>query len=73
MSRRLKELLAIGMIGEGIAGFLAPRSYALLWKCGPRPFQDFVDWFAERPHLTRALCMAETGLGLWLTWRETRR
>ena len=73
LQRRLGELLAIALIGEGVAGFLAPRRYVRLWKFGPVPYRAVVDWLAERPALTRVLCVLEAGVGVWLTWRQTHR
>lgn len=63
---RLKELLALAMIGEGVVAMLYPRQHALLWRVGPRPLRGLVGWFADRPRLTRAMATAEVGAGLWL-------
>lgn len=71
LAKRLLELLAIGLIGEGVAGVLTPRRYVRLWEFGPRLLRDVIEWFADRPHLTRLFCVVETGLGIWLTLRTT--
>jgi hypothetical protein len=34
IGRRLGELLAVEMIGEGVAGFLAPDRYTRMWRIG---------------------------------------
>ena len=68
--KQLKELLAIGMIGEGIVGFIKPRRYTLLWKFGPKPYQEFIEKAAEHKGLTRLLCGVEAGLGVWLALRQ---
>jgi hypothetical protein len=67
----LLEILAIGLIGEGVAGLLTPRRYMRLWEFGPQAYRDALDWFVARPHLTRLLCAVEIGLGVCLTLRET--
>ena len=71
--KRLKELLAIGMIGEGIVGLMRPRRYMLLWKFGPKPYQEFIDKAAEHKGFTRLLCGVEAGLGVWLALRQTSK
>ena len=39
---RMKELLALMMIGEGVVGALNPKGHLGLWKIGPRPLREFV-------------------------------
>ena len=73
IGKRLKELLAIGMIGEGVIGFIKPRRFMLLWKFGPKPYQEFIDELAEHKDLTRLLCGVEAGLGVWLALRQTSK
>lgn len=73
IEKRLKELLAIGMIGEGVIGFIQPRKYMLLWKFGPEPYQDFINSIAEHKGITRLLCGVEAGLGVWLALRQTTK
>jgi hypothetical protein len=66
----LKELLALLLIGEGVVGTLYPERYTLLWATGPRPWREFIDWWAKRPGRLRLLCAAEAGVGLWLATRQ---
>jgi hypothetical protein len=70
MSRRIKELAAIAVIGDGVVGFVAPRRHSLLWKVGPEGYQEAIRWFAERPSLVRLLAAVELGLGLMLALRQ---
>ena len=70
MSRRIKELAAIAIIGDGVVGLVAPRRHSLLWKVGPQGYQEVLRWFAERPSLVRFLAAAELGLGLMLALRQ---
>jgi len=70
MSRRMKELAAIAMIGDGVVGLVAPRRHSLLWKLGPEGYQEAIRWFAARPAVVRLLAGAEVGAGLWLALRQ---
>jgi hypothetical protein len=69
--RRLLELLAIGMIGEAVAGFLQPRHYLLLWQFGPKGYRQWLEGLTRHGRMVRVLCLVELGAGLLLTWRET--
>lgn len=73
MSRRVKELSATAVIGDGVVGFAAPRRHSLLWKVGPEGYQQAIRWFAERSSLVRLLADGELGLGLVLALRQIRR
>jgi hypothetical protein len=70
VSRRINELAAIAMVGDGVVGLVAPRRHSLLWKFGPDGYQEAIRWFAERPSLVRLLAAAELGLGLMLALRQ---
>jgi len=71
-NNRFLEILAIGMIGEGIIGAIRPRPYMRLWRFGPKAYRNFIDALADRPQATRLMCAAEAGLGVWLALRNTR-
>lgn len=72
VARRLLELLALTMIGEGVVGAIKPREYLLLWKVGPRPLRDFVQRCADRPELMRGVFTAQISLGAWLALRQLK-
>lgn len=63
-------MAAIAMVGDGVVGFVAPRRHSLLWKAGPKGYQEAIRWFAERPGLVRFLAAAESSAGLWLALRQ---
>jgi hypothetical protein len=69
---QLMELLAIGMIGEGIIGAIRPRRYMRLWRFEPKAYRNFIDALADHPQATRLMCAAEAGIGVWLALRNTR-
>jgi hypothetical protein len=70
-NNRFMEILAVGMIGEGIIGAIRPRRYLRLWRFGPKAYRDFIDALARRPRATRLMFAAEAGLGVWLALRNT--
>jgi hypothetical protein len=56
----------VALIGDGVAGLIWPRRYLRFLEVGPSPIRDTLEAFAERPALTRAACIAEIGIGLWM-------
>ncbi len=73
VSGRMKELVGLLMIGDGVLAFVEPRRHVLLWRRGPRAWQAMMDQFVERPGLTRWLGAAEIALGFWLATRQMDR
>ena len=67
--RRITEVVAMLMIGEGVLTLVAPRRHSLLWEFGPEGYKRAIEAFAEHPILTRLVAAAEGGLGLWLALR----
>ncbi len=61
--RRVIELIALVMIGDGVAGLLRPRRHSLLWKIGPEPFRRAMHHLAENPDFARWAYAAEIGVG----------
>lgn len=70
--RRVMEVAAMLMIGEGIICLFFPRRHVLLWKFGPPVYRDAMDKLAERPNLARALGLLEAALGLWLAVEQEK-
>jgi hypothetical protein len=54
------------LIGDGVAGLIWPREYLRKLKIGPEPLNNILETFAQRPHLTRALCLVEIAFGAWI-------
>jgi hypothetical protein len=67
---RLKEVLGLMMIGEGVLAMIYPQRYLSLWRMGPQPVRDLVDWCTAHPDTARALAAVEAGAGLWLATRQ---
>lgn len=69
--KRIIELLALLMIGDGVAGFIKPHWHSLLWNMGPRSFRSLMQNLAGHPQEARLLYGAEVALGTWLAMRDT--
>jgi hypothetical protein len=54
------------LIGDGVAGLIWPRRYLRFLQAGPSGFRNTLEAFAQRPTLTRAACVAEVGIGIWM-------
>ncbi len=57
------------MVGDGLAGLIWPREYLQKLEVGPEPINRLLEEFANRPLLTRVLCVAEVALGAWIFHR----
>ena len=73
MKRRIYELLAMLMIGDGLVAALEPRRHARLWLGGPSAWRRVMWSFVERPRLTRCVGVAQLGFGLWLARQQKLR
>ena len=69
--KRILQLIALLMIGDGVTGLLKPRWHSLLWDVGPKPFQTAMEKLAENPAKSRVLYAAEIIVGAWLATRLT--
>lgn len=69
--RRLIQLVALLMIGDGVSGFLKPRRYSLLWDIGPESFRTAMEILAANREKARLLYAAEIVFGAWLAARMT--
>lgn len=69
---RIKEMMGIMLIGDGVLAAAWPRQHSLLWLSGPRVWRDAVRPFADNPNMTRVLGLAELAFGIWLA-RDSMR
>lgn len=72
VNRRIKESIAISMIGDGVVALMEPRRHALLWEGGPAAWRKLMQPFAKRPGLTRLLAVLEIMGGIWLASNQLR-
>ena len=70
LAERAKETLAMVMIGDGILTFVSPHRHAKLWRTGPEPWRQSMQYLTDRPELTRWIGAGEAALGFWLAFRQ---
>lgn len=70
LAARLKELLAIAIIGDSVLSLLAPRRHIGLWRDGPQWWERLCEPFERYPNMTRVLGAAGIVFGLWLADRQ---
>jgi hypothetical protein len=58
------------MVGDGLAGLIWPVEYLRKLEVGPKPLNDMLEACAQRPTLTRVLCVMEVTLGAWIFGRR---
>ncbi|MDQ6912260.1 MAG: hypothetical protein M3128_05230 [Verrucomicrobiota bacterium] len=71
VKRRLIELGALLLIGEGIMGLIQPRRYSLLWHFGPRLLKAATEELAEHPIAARAIYALEAAAGIAIAALQT--
>ncbi len=69
--RRLIQLFALVMVGDGVVGFFKPRWHSLLWDLGPESYRKLMHQFAVHPGRARWLYAAEVVAGTFLATRQT--
>lgn len=69
--KRLIQLVALVMVGDGVVGFFKPRWHSLLWDLGPKPYRDLMHKAARNPAEARLIYAAEAAFGTWLATRQT--
>ena len=71
--RRIVDLTAVAMIGDGALALIVPAEHLKTWICGPQWWRGLVNFFAERPGLTRVVGAAEIYAALWWVRRSLNR
>ena len=69
---RIKEIVAIVTIGDGLIELISPREHSLLWEVGPEGVRKLARLSAENPNYMRLLGAAQIAFGLWLALRQYR-
>lgn len=73
VTRRLKEVLGILVIGDGVVALIAPVRHSRLWQFGPTGYQQFMQAFIDHPNTTRLSAVSQIVFGLWLACRQWLR
>ena len=68
-TRRLIQLGALFLIGDGIAGILMPRRRSLLWHVGPQLAKAVTEEITDRPAAALSVNLAKAALGVMLISR----
>ena len=71
IARRLIDMGALFLIGDGIMGLLKPRWHSLLWRFGPELARAVTEELAEHPKTARAIYLAEAALGVAIASWQT--
>ena len=69
--RRLVQLTALLMVGDGVVGFFKPRWHSLLWDLGPEPYRKLMREFAANPGAARWIYAAEVAVGALIAAEQT--
>jgi hypothetical protein len=69
--RRLVDLGALVLIGDGVMGLLKPRWHSLLWNFGPQLARAATEELADHPNTARVVYFAEAAVGIALAMRQT--
>ena len=59
LAERIKEVVAMGLIGDGALGTLSPKEHLLMWRRGPAVWEKMVDACLRHQPLIRAMAVAE--------------
>ena len=65
-TRGVAHWTGLVMMGDGLAGLIWPTEYLRKLEIGPQFVNDTLEAFAERPTLTRVLCVIEVAAGAWI-------
>jgi hypothetical protein len=65
LTRRIKHFTALILIGDGLIACFKPTREARAWRFGPEPWRSLMGALATRPQLSRAVGIAQVGVGLW--------
>lgn len=71
--RRILQVGALFLIGNGLIGLIRPRWQSLFWRFGPQLAQAVSEELADHPKTARALYLAQAGIGVALASRQTTK
>lgn len=72
--KRLAELTALMVVGDGVLTAVEPKRHVQLWNCGPKWYRKAADGFARHPKTTRMLGVAAAVAGVcWASRQQPER
>jgi hypothetical protein len=71
-TKRIKDIVAMLLIGAGALTLIGARERALVWRFGPEGLRKSTSWQVEHPSLMRLEGLASIGLGVLLAPRQYR-
>jgi len=70
--KRIKDIIAMLLIGDGALTLIGARNRALVWRFGPEGLRKSTGWQADHPLLMRLEGAVSIGLGVLLAWWQYR-
>ena len=71
-AKRIKDIVAMLLIGDGALTLIGARERALVWRFGPEGLRKSTSWQADHPLLMRLEGLASIALGVLLALRQYR-
>ncbi|MDQ6860390.1 MAG: hypothetical protein M3032_04440 [Verrucomicrobiota bacterium] len=71
VTRRIVQVGALFLIGDGLMGLIKPRWHSLLWHVGPQLVKAATEELASHPKTARGIYAAELALGIVLASQQT--
>jgi hypothetical protein len=68
--KRIKEAMALLLIGDGIIALLEPKRHTRLWSGGNAAYRSMMRPLKRNPIAAQALGLAMVGVGFWLASRQ---
>jgi len=72
MGRRLLQVGALFLIGDGLIGLLMPRRRSLVWHAGPQLVKAVTEEIADHPKTARTINLTKLVVGLLLIFQRER-
>lgn len=70
--RRVVDLTAVAMIGDGALALVVPAEHTKTWICGPQSWRRLINFFAERPGFTGVVGAVEICAAVWWVRRSLK-
>jgi dodecin len=71
-TKRVADLIAAFVVGNGVLDLIAPRRRVFLYIFGPEALRKLTLWFADHPTAMRLRGIVRIGTGIWLALRQYR-